>query len=213
MIHVLFEQSNTFRDVFNRPENTSRFHAYAVSYDIEDTANIVGDIITPLAAGKNPLLCDASGDRVIAFFPCTYFSQYNDLIFSGESTIFRAMTEHRKEEYIRARLKEYYKYATAVQNLVKLCKEKKYPLIIENPASCTIKHLLGAPTVAHERGRYGDRMCKRTYWYMYNGAQLHTENMTIYPRVRRSDIEHRRGLSRSLIAVEYAENFINNLEW
>lgn len=213
MIHVLFEQSNTFRDIFNEPENRVRFHASAVSYDIELTANICTDLITPLAAGRSPLICDKPGDRVIAFFPCTYFSQYNDLIFSGKSTIFKYMNDTRKDEYIRERLKQYYIYASALQNLVKICNENKYPLIIENPSSCTIKRLLGEPTYKHERGKYGDTMSKRTYWYMFNGAQLHTENMKKYPRVRGSEIEHKRGIARSIINPCYARNFINNIEW
>ena len=85
-VHILFEQSGTFKKVFADKKYTVR------EYDIENTpaVDISCDIFEHIDRRFEEI--DGTifenipkGSLVLAFFPCTYFSDQSQLISRGDS--------------------------------------------------------------------------------------------------------------------------------
>jgi len=216
MIYCLFEQSGTFRDAFRR----AGFAAECVDIrnDFGKTDHVI-DIFQALQDRSFPFDSDTLHDkttRFIAFFPCTYFSSNNDMIFRGDSAIFRKMSKSDKERYILKRRLKRDHYKTMLYTLIRRCISYKIPLIIENPASQTIKQYLGMPTVSHSRNKYGDYFYKPTYYFFFF-CSFNERIMKIQKFYAPERIQHLKGgnrtAKRSMISPEYADNFIKGILW
>lgn len=207
MIYCLFEQSGTFKNVFL----SKGFNA--VDIDISNKFNqtdITANIFDMLDNGFiNNLKND---DKIIAFFPCTYFSNYNKLFMNGKSSCYRKMSESDKKAYIINRRMTRYKYKNKLYQLIRQCNKKHIPLIIENPVSTTIRQYLGEPTVKHVRNKYGDYYKKPTVYYCYN-CTINNSKMTVYNDMISHKVEKQRGIQRSIMSTKYVENIINAIEW
>lgn len=207
MIYCLFEQSGTFKNVFL----SKGFKA--VDIDISDNFNqtdITANIFDMLDNGFINSLKD--DDKIIAFFPCTFFSDYNKLFISGKSNCYRNMDKEQINNYIINRRITRYKYKNKLYQLIRQCNKKHIPLIIENPVSATIKQYLGKPTIKHIRNKYGDYYRKPTVYYCYN-CTINNSKLTVYNDTVLYKVEHKRGIQRSTMSTKYAENIINAIEW
>lgn len=207
MIYCLFEQSGTFKNIFI----SKGFKA--VDIDISDNFNqvdITANIFDMLDNGFINSLKD--DDKIIAFFPCTFFSDYNKLFISGKSNCFRKMNIEQINKYIINRRITRYKYKNKLYQLIRQCNKKHIPLIIENPVSATIKQYLGKPTINHIRNKYGDYYKKPTVYYCYN-CTINNSKLTVYDDTVLYKVEHKRGIQRSIMSTKYAENIINAIEW
>lgn len=207
MIYCLFEQSGTFKNVFLSKG------LKAVDIDISDNFNqtdITANIFDMLDNGFiNNLKSD---DKIIAFYPCTYFSDYNKLFISGKSNCYRNMNKEQIKNYIINRRITRHKYKNKLYQLIRQCNRKRIPLIIENPVSSTIKQYLGEPTIKHTRNKYGDYFKKPTVYYCYN-CTINNSKLTVYNDTVLRHVEKIRGIQRSIMCVKYAENIINAIEW
>lgn len=207
MIYCLFEQSGTFKNVF-----ISR-GLKAVDIDISNGFNqtdITANIFDMLDKGFiNSLKKD---DKIIAFFPCTYFSDYNKLFMSSKSYCYRNMSKEQIKNYITDRRVTRYKYRNKLYQLIRQCNKKRIPLIIENPVSSTIQKYLGKPTIKHTRNKYGDYYKKPTVYYCFN-CTINSDKLFVYNDVIKQNVEKNRGINRSLMTKKYAENIINAIEW
>lgn len=216
MIYCLFEQSGTFRDAFRR----AGFAAECIDIrnDFGKTDHVI-DIFQALINRTFPFDSDTLHDkttRFIAFFPCTYFSSNNDMIFRGDSAIFRKMSKSDKERYILKRRLKRDHYKIMLYTLIRRCIAYKIPLIIENPVSQTIKQYLGKPTVSHSRNKYGDYFYKPTCYFFFF-CSFNERILKIQKLYTLERIQHLKGgnrtVKRSMISPEYADNFIKGILW
>lgn len=207
MIYCLFEQSGTFKNVFLSKG------LKAIDIDISNNFNqtdITANIFDMLDNGFiNNLKND---DKIIAFFPCTYFNNYNKLFMNGKSNCYRKMSESNKKTYIINRRITRHKYMNKLYQLIRQCNRKHIPLIIENPVSTTIQQYLGEPTVKHVRNKYGDYYKKPTVYYCYN-CTINNDKLIVYNDDIVKRVENSKGIDRSIMAEKYAVNIINAIEW
>lgn len=210
-IACLFEQSGTFKNIL-----ICRGHN-AIDIDIDDMFNqtdVKTDIFKDIEQGGYGWYIEPA-DVVFAFFPCTWFSCQNDLILNGTSYSMKNWSPEQKQEYINKRQSERERSVAVLESLVDYCFHYGKPLIIENPAGSYIRKVLGEPTLSHKRGLYGDWCDKPTWWYLYNcsfdnNKLQRIDNKRRYTHVKQPHhSDKQRKINRSLIAPEYAENFIN----
>lgn len=104
IVHLLFEQSGTFKSVFNE------LGILAYDYDYENQFNQVDyqlDLFKEIENAydyKKSIFDNISeGDLIISFFPCTYFSIQNDLIWSRKAYNFKTWNKEKVDKYINDR--------------------------------------------------------------------------------------------------------------
>lgn len=213
-VHCLFEQSGTFKKAFIK----LGFPAY--DYDIEPTENVdfdgdlFGDIEQEYTKHFFSTFDDISpSDLVLAFFPCTYFSDQSQLLSRGDSFGQKEWSEKRKLEYS---LEQMNTRADFFEHLCKLCLiaiNKGFKLIIENPYGKVnfLKHFfpLKPELIITDRRFYGDYFKKPTQFFFINC----TPEFKLYPsqdltKIKNKVVENLHGIDRSLIAPAFAENFI-----
>lgn len=213
-IICLFEQSGTFKHAFERAGHN------AIDMDISDKfgeTNLICDIFEQLDCCVPNfdfyIETFVKPDLIIAFFPCTWFSNFNMLIWSRKWRNFKYdmfKTEQDIIDYINARRAKYDRAVRCLFNLIDLCKRFKKPLIIENPVSTEIIKLLGKPTYTdNNRSLHGDNFKKPTAYYCYN---CHINPLDIIPReITKNVLAENKGINRSLINPVYADNFVKHI--
>lgn len=209
MVYCLFEQSGTFKNIFKSKGID------AIDIDIENNygqTDLIIDLFSAIKKLPDGVLAEVtSDDLIIAFFPCTWFCDYNMLLLKGKSYSMRKWSPEQKHEYI---IKRRHDRIIAYQTLIKLirhCKLHKIPLIVENPVSHYLIKTLGQYTIAHRRDKYGDNLQKRTMYYCYN-CTINENKLCVYNKIIGNTVEKLRGINRSLMSDEYAENIINAIE-
>ena len=158
------------------------------------------------------------GEYILAFFPCTYFQCYNQLIFSGQVYNFKTWS---KLDVLKSNIKRHEELSKNYETISKLayvCIERNIPLIIENPA--TQPHYLNLywcikpKFIDEDRRERGDLMKKPTQYWFINcepknnfifEPKIHRETKTIDTIVKSIKTRAR---DRSEIAPEYANRFI-----
>lgn len=210
-VYCLFEQSGTFKKIFNsRGDN-------AIDVDIENQfgeTDIIIDLFHEIENINESKIfsCITSNDLVFAFFPCTWFSNNNDLIFRRQSSIFKKMTENEIDKWINNRYEERKRAMNIFISLIQWAENNDIKLIIENPRSHYLKDNYRPGDVMHYRNIYGDKYKKPTYYYTIN-CKINEDKMIRYNIPHTKDINHlSSGIERSLIAPLYAENLINAIE-
>jgi hypothetical protein len=205
-IVCLFEQSGTFKKVFKEMGDN------AIDVDIKNDfgeTNIQIDIFECLFTNTINTIITNDVVLVIAFFPCTWFSNQNKLIFNRTFKAFKKWDNERIDKYIRERKKEREKAKNAILKLIDFCNINNIPLIIENPRSEYIKKLLGEPTYYDvDRSKHGDILRKPTYYYCY-GCNI--ANLKTIVQHRGIDVNHLSKVKRSMISEKYARNFIDHI--
>ena len=214
-VACLFEQSGTFKHAFERAGHN------AIDIDISDKfheTNMICDVFEQLENGipnfDFAVETFIKPDLIIAFFPCTWFSNFNTLIWSRKWKNFRYdmfKTEQDITDYINARRAKYDRAVRCLFNLIDLCKRFEKPLIIENPVSTEIIKLLGEPSYTdNNRALHGDNFKKPTAYYCY-GCKV-AELDTIPKAIDKTVLNENKGINRSLINSVYADNFVKHIE-
>lgn len=199
---LLFEQSGTFKRAFIEQGHSAIDIDYKDHYDQTDLKIDIFDSIE-----QNTIGFINKYDLIIAFYPCTWFSKQNDLIYNKKLPCFKKWPNEKIEQYLSDRILN---YRRARDNLLKLIQVCKKPLVIENPASKRIVDILGAPVYyIKDRSKYGDILRKPTFLYTYNGVKI-TE-LDIIPTTRGKDVNHISALKRSEISSTFARNFVNHI--
>ena len=201
---LLFEQSGTFKRIFNNLGHN------AVDVDI---ANDYGetDIQIDLFAciENNTIKFINNYDLVIAFYPCTWFSNSNDLIYRRQQPQFKTWSDKQIDIYINNRLEQYERAKMCLIKMIDVC---NVPLIIENPRSTRICEILGQPQLyIKDRSIHGDVLKKPTFFYCYNGCKIN--DLDIIVKKRGKDVVHLSKNERSLISHEFALNFISKINY
>ena len=213
-VHCLFEQSGTFKKAFKE------LGYKAIDYDINKTKNV--DVITNLfyqiylkntEDEKSIFNGINKDDLVIAFFPCTYFSDQSQLLSRGDNYGQKEWSEKQKLEYSMKQMQERQGYYSNLCNLCLIAIEKGFKLIIENPYGKVnfLKQFfpIKPSLVINDRKTMGDFYKKPTQFFFINckpefklhGGCFSTMNSE-------KTIEKTSGFNRSIISPDFAENFI-----
>lgn len=215
-VFCLFEQSGTFKNTFEK------VGFEAVDYDIQTTEHTKKsiDIFKDIYVCFNHLgitLFDkiSKNDLVMAFFPCTYFSDQSQLLSRGDSFGQKEWSLSKKLECSIYQMKERSKY---YENLCMLCciaLEKGFKLVIENPYG-KVNFLrqffpIKPAVIITDRTLYGDYFKKPTQFFFINcKPSFQLERQIILPKEKRKIIENEHGFSRSKISQDFAKNFITD---
>lgn len=204
--HCLFEQSGTFKKAFQS------FGIPALDYDIANEygetdlqLDLLDEIENAFCGHKSTFDYMGSGHLVFAFFPCTYFSNNNMMIFSN-----KAANHIYSAKELLLRNYQRYHYWNCLLTLFEVCKQRQLMLIVENPYH--LNYLLNnfpyQPAVIDtNRTLSGDSFVKRTMYYFLNIEPC--AGKTCMPVSDKKYVQSTSsGRKRSEISAEYAKNFI-----
>ena len=175
----LFEQSGTFKNVLK-----SYGHA-AFDYDIQNDYGQTDYVIDLFAEIENEYENITNGggyttiftamkpdtDFVLAFFPCTFFSELNEINFKLPKC---KKIEIPHIERILKREENRTKFFTTFLKFCFVCQEKGVPAIIENPKGIYNRTFLElyspyrASFQEKDRSKFGDKFIKPTNYYAIN---------------------------------------------
>lgn len=218
-VHLMFEQSGAFKNEFKK----LGYDAY--DYDIQNNHGETDyqiDLFKAIedAYDGKPSLFDniTKDDLIMAFFPCIYFCENNQLYFTGQHINYRKLTEREKAEKIieRSHNREvFYRYLTMLYAVVA---ERGLRMIIENPWSAAgylNNNFIIPPTIIDKnRRRRGDAFKKPTAYWFVNCKPTFGQSFTT-PKEEKTVSSSRAGVKaglcsedRSMISPDYARNFI-----
>ena len=213
-VHCLFEQSGTFKKVFER------LGYRAIDYDIHKTENV--DVVVDLFEQifleymeMEKTIFDGikKTDLVIAFFPCTYFSDQSQLLSRGDSYWQKKWNVEEKLKYSMDKMEKrmlFYKY---LSTLCLIAVKKDFRLIIENPYGKVnfLKQFfpIKPGLVIKDRRKMGDIYEKPTQFFFINcEPEFKLYGDCIVKIDEQKSIEKSHGFARSVISEDFAKNFI-----
>ena len=213
-VHCLFEQSGTFKKVFEG------LGYKAVDYDINETENVdvVVDLFEQISLADMEMtqtIFDGikKTDLVLAFFPCTYFSDQNQLLSRGDHFGQKKWSMEKKLKYSIVNMENrmlFYKY---LSTLCLIAIKKGFRLIIENPYG-NINFLkqffpVKPALVIKDRGKMGDIYRKPTQFFFINcNPEFKLYGGCFEAVDDRKKIKETYGFNRSVISPAFAKNFI-----
>ena len=215
-VHCLFEQSGTFKKAFKE------LGYNAIDYDINKTENV--DVVTNLfiqinlasVEGESTIFDNISqDDLVIAFFPCTYFSDQSQLLSRGDNYGQKEWSEKKKIEYSIEQMFMRNKYYLHLCSLCLIAIKKGFKLIIENPYGKVnfLKQYfpIKPKVVIMNRQKMGDFYKKPTQFFFINcNPEFNLQNEYNLENKMQKRIEDNRGIERSIISPTFAKNFIKD---
>ena len=213
-VHCLFEQSGTFKKAFEE------LGYKAVDYDINKTENV--DVVIDLFEQiflcymeMNQTIFDdiKKTDLVIAFFPCTYFSDQSQLSSRGDCHGQEKWSMEKKLKYSIDNMEKrmlFYKY---LATLCLIAIKKGFRLIIENPYGKVnfLKQFFPVKPelVIKDRRKIGDIYKKPTQFFFINCEPEFKLYGDCFVKVDDpKNIEDASGFARSVISSAFAKNFI-----
>lgn len=220
-VWCLFEQSGTFKNEFKK------LGYEAVDVDIQNNFGETDYQIDLFAEIENaydgkPSLFDQirgqDADLVLAFFPCIYFCENNQLYFCGRHHNLSKLSLNEKANIIleRSRNRQYL-YELCLKMFI-VCEQKGIRLIVENPYAS--QHYLvenfpyKASIIDKDRTRRGDYFKKPTQYWFVNCLPTHgysPQETSEHRKVSSSKSGIKAGIcseERSMISPDYARNFI-----
>ena len=213
-VHCLFEQSGTFKKAFEE------LGYKAIDYDIHKTENV--DVVVDLFEQIFQEYMEMSQtvfdgikktDLVVAFFPCTYFSDQSQLLSRGDNYGQKEWSVAEKLEYSMDKMERrmlFYKYLGA---LCLIAIKKGFRLIIENPYGKVnfLKQFfpIKPGLVIKDRRKMGDDYEKPTQFFFINCEPEFKLCGDCFVKVdEQKVIEKSHGFERSIISAAFAKNFI-----
>lgn len=215
-VYLFFERSGTFKKAFEK------YGFIATDYDLEaeheevKKTDLFLEITKEYYDESSSIFTEIKkDDLVVAFFPCTYFSDQSQLISRGDSF---GMKDFSQYEKLERSMKDMNIRAGFYQTLCRLCmiaERKHFKLIIENPYGKVnflkqffpIKPCL----IIKNRMLWGDFFKKPTQFFFINCIpNFFLERVCASPK-ENNPIEKNHGFSRSRISNRFAENFIESV--
>ena len=221
-VHCFFEQSGTFKNEF------IKLGIPAEDYDIQDNfgqTDHTDDLFKAIedAYDGKPSLFDQirggqDGDLIMAFFPCIYFCENNQLYFTGKHMNLSRLTTEKKIETILQRSRDRQSMYELCLKLFCACDVRNIRLVVENPFSYA--HYLvnnfpyKAVLIDKNRTLRGDFYKKPTqYWFLnceptygksFQTSSIHKHIASGKPGIKGGICSE----DRSMISPDYARNFI-----
>lgn len=218
-VHCLFEQSGVFKNAFRQ------LGIGAWDYDIEDRyfeVNIQCDLFTQIDKAFKGLPSALDGitseDLIMAFFPCVYFNEHNEMYFCNTSYTLRGLSPEERIRAIIERSEKRQFFYRKVLQLIAICEERKLKMVIENPYNAHHYWRFNFPNypkvIDMNRTLRGDYFKKPTQ-YIFVG--FHPGHGVSLNKIRRAEkVENKPSsknsgmcsIERSIMSPEYAHNFI-----
>lgn len=218
-VHCFFEQSGTFKHAFRQLE------IRAIDYDIQNEfaeTDVVCDLFREIDNAY--WRCESIFDYmqpehlIMAFFPCIYFNEHNEMYFCGTSYNLRALDPAAKIRAIIERSDKRQEYYKKVLQLIAVCEERRLKLVIENPYNAHHYWRFNFPNypkvIDMNRTLRGDYFKKPTQFIFVgfspgDGKSLaKTHKMQFVEDCPSSPVSGVCSKERSMISPEYAHNFI-----
>lgn len=219
-VHCFFEQSGTFKNEFIKLGIPAEDYDIQNNFGQTDHINDLFNEIESAYAGQKSLFdtIECENDLIIAFFPCIFFCENNQLYFIGAHRNLERLNKKEKADTIlkRSRDREYL-YELALK-LFTICDIKGIRLIVENPYAK--QHFLVnnfpycATFIDRNRTLRGDFFNKPTQYWFINCEPTHGfsyQKPVSHKKVASGKPGAYGGLcseDRSLISKDYARNFI-----
>lgn len=219
VVHLFFEQSGVFKNEFKK----LGYEAY--DYDIQNNfgetdyqIDLFAEIEKAYRGGVSIFDKISSDGLIMAFFPCIYFCENNELYFTGKHFNLRKHSQIEIDNIIIRRAEERNRLYTLLLKLFNVCNVKNLRLIVENPYSTQHYLFRNFPyqpiVIDKDRTKRGDFFKKPTQYFFHNckntigySFQKPVEKRTVH----NSKSAVRQGLcseERSMISPDYARNFI-----
>lgn len=217
-VYCFFEQSGIFKNEF------INLGFKAKDYDLQNNFGETDYIIDLFEEIENAYIKKQSlfdeiseNDLIIAFFPCIYFCENNQLYFTGKHNNVSKLSITDKTNVIIDRANKRNYFYTIILKLFAVCEIRKIKLIVENPYTAphylTENFLYKPNIIDRDRTRRGDFFkkptqywfvnCEPTFGYSFCAAK---EKKTVHSSKRGKG-----GMcseERSLMSSDYARNFI-----
>lgn len=218
-VHCLFEQSGTFKNAFRQLDIP------ALDYDIQNEfgeTDLVCDLFEQIDMewhGVNGFFSHIKPDHlIIAFFPCIYFNEHNEMYFCGTSYNLRSLSPAAKIRAIIERSDKRQEYYKKVLQLIAICEERRLKLVIENPYNAHHYWRFNFPNypkvIDMNRTLRGDYFKKPTQFIFVGfepgkGQSISKiRKMQYIEDCKSSPVSGMCSKERSMISPEYAHNFI-----
>lgn len=218
-VHCFFEQSGTFKNEF------IKLGIPAEDYDIQNNfgqtdhvIDLFGEIEKAYEGGASIFDSISSDDLIMAFFPCIYFCENNQLYFTGKHHNISKLPPHKKITIILKRSKDRQYLYELILKLFSICETRNLNLIVENPYAT--QHFLvenfpySASVIDRDRTQRGDYYKKPTQYWFVNITPTYGCSLQ-YAKQKRNIAKSKRGVKagicseeRSMISPDYARNFI-----
>lgn len=231
-VFCLFEQSGTFKNAFKRMGIDAE--DYDIKNEYGETDHQI-DLFEEIEMAAKPISINGKTthdatifdsitpeDLIMAFFPCIYFAENNQMQFCGVGFNQKNLNQLEKLALIIQRNGERARFYEKLLQLFYIAEERHLRLIVENPYSVNHYLHLNFPykPALIDRDRYlrGDKFTKPTQYFFVNCEPTILQTIAP-PRCRRKTINSLTGnhtgdgccnKERSEITPEYATNFIND---
>ena len=221
-VHCFFEQSGTFKNEFIKLGIPAEDYDIQNNFGETDHTDDLFKAIEDAYDGK-PSLFDQirggqDGDLIMAFFPCIYFCENNQLYFTGKHMNLSRLTTEKKIETILQRSRDRQSMYELCLKLFCACDVRNIRLVVENPFSYA--HYLvnnfpyKAVLIDKNRTLRGDFYKKPTqYWFLnceptygksFQTSSIHKHIASGKPGIKGGICSE----DRSMISPDYARNFI-----
>ena len=218
-VHCFFEQSGTFKNEFIKLGIPAEDYDIQNNFGYTDHTDDLFQAIEDAYDGKPSLFDNITPDDLImAFFPCIFFCENNQLYFIGHHKNLERLSKKEKAETILKRSQDRtYFYGIALK-MFTVCDIQGLRLVVENPYAA--QHYLvnnfpyRATFIDRNRALRGDYFnkptqyffinCKPTNGYSYQNAMMHKKIASGKPGAHGGLCSE----DRSLISPDYARNFI-----
>lgn len=218
-VHCFFEQSGTFKNAFRQLGIDA--YDYDVRNDFGETDNVFDlfkEIDNAYDGFRSLFDFIHQDDLIMAFFPCIYFNEHNEMYFCGTTYNFRALSPAAKIRAIIERSDKRQEYYKKVLQLIAICEERRLKLVIENPYNAHHYWRFNFPNypkvIDMNRTLRGDYFKKPTQFIFVgfepgNGQSLAKIRKMEYVEDKPSSpVSGMCSAARSMISPEYAHNFI-----
>lgn len=211
----LFEQSGTFKNAFKAIGVDAYDYDVLNDFGQTDFQIDLFDQIEKAYSGAGSIFDEMQGGVVMAFFPCTYFSQYNFALKRYDNRNYRGHDNRFVTERIIERHKNTFVFMEKLLQLFQIAHEKDLKLCVENPYSKYFSFLyqyrpFEPQFIDGNRMDMGDYFEKPTQFYFVN---IEAGEKPLFCSARPSkklsiDNINKNKWERSRISPEYAKNFI-----
>lgn len=218
-VHCFFEQSGVFKNAFRQLGIPAKDYDLRNEFGETDYVVDLFEEINMEWHGVNGLF-DRIGknDLIIAFFPCIYFNEQNEMYFCCTAYNFRSLSPAAKLRAIIDRSDKRQEYYKKVLQLITICEERQLKLVIENPYNAHHYWRFNFPNypkvIDMNRTLRGDYFKKPTQ-YIFVGFEPGTgkslakiRKMEYIEDKPSSPVSGMCSAERSMISPEYAHNFI-----
>lgn len=212
-IHCLFEQSGTFKNEFKKLGYEAFDYDYENQFNETDYQLDLFNEIEKAYINKASIFDNIKeDDLIVSFFPCTYFSIQNELIYSRKSYNFKTWNDEKINNYIDKREREREKSFQLLLKFIHVVKRRNIKTIIENPYHknylLTRKEMPQPSLVIMDRRIYGDYYKKPTMFYFIGFEPTYFSEYLKINKIKNLKVSEQQGIKRSLMHKDFAKNFI-----